>query len=67
MAEDGIFGEMALIDGAPRSAVAMAGTDVELAVITERQFLDLIASKPTFALSVLRITVRRLRNATRGI
>ncbi len=66
VAEDGIFGEMALIDGSPRSAVAIAAVDTELAVITERQFLELISSTPFFALNIMRIMARRLRRATAG-
>ena len=39
---DGIFGEMALIDDSPRSATAVALTDVTLAPIKENQFLFLV-------------------------
>jgi CRP/FNR family cyclic AMP-dependent transcriptional regulator len=43
-----IFGEMALIDDAPRSATAVAKTDVELVAISERQFLFLVSQTPFF-------------------
>src|ERR1700746_2916296 len=39
LSADNIFGEMALIDSQPRSATAIAVTDVELVPVTERQFL----------------------------
>jgi CRP-like cAMP-binding protein len=56
-----IFGEMALIDDAPRSATAMAKTDVELVPISEKQFLFLVSQTPFFALKVMRVLARRLR------
>jgi CRP/FNR family cyclic AMP-dependent transcriptional regulator len=43
---DDIFGEMALIDSEPRSATAVAITDVELVPITEKQFLFLVGQTP---------------------
>jgi CRP/FNR family transcriptional regulator, cyclic AMP receptor protein len=39
LSANSIFGEMALIDAAPRSATAVAKTDVELVPISEKQFL----------------------------
>lgn len=57
----GIFGEMGLVDGQPRSADAIAGSDVKLARITEDRFMALSTYNPFFALSVLRVTVERLR------
>ena len=56
-----IFGEMALIDDAPRSATAVAKTDVELVAISEKQFLFLVSQTPFFALKVMRVLERRLR------
>jgi CRP-like cAMP-binding protein len=58
---DSIFGEMALIDGEPRSATAIAITDVELVPVTERQFLFLVSQTPYFALKVMRVLAQRLR------
>jgi CRP/FNR family transcriptional regulator, cyclic AMP receptor protein len=56
-----IFGEMALIDDAPRSASAVAKTDVELVAVSEKQFLFLVSQTPFFALKVMRVLARRLR------
>ncbi len=56
-----IFGEMALIDDAPRSATAVAITDVELVPVSEKQFLFLVRQTPFFALKVMRVLARRLR------
>ncbi len=47
---DSIFGEMALIDNEPRSATAIAATDVELVPVSEKQFLFLVSQTPLFAL-----------------
>ena len=58
---DDIFGEMALIDSKPRSATAVAITDVELVPITEKQFLFLVGQTPYFALKVMRTLAQRLR------
>src|SRR6516164_4451094 len=58
---DNIFGEMALIDNEPRSATAMAITDVELVPISEKQFLFLVSQTPYFALKLMRILAQRLR------
>ena len=62
-----IFGEMALIDGAPRSATAIAATDVALLPISEKQFLLLVSRTPFFALNVMRILARRLRTANNAM
>ena len=63
---DGIFGEMALIDDSPRSATAVALTDVTLAPIKENQFLFLVQNAPFFALSVMRVLARRLRRQNKA-
>jgi CRP-like cAMP-binding protein len=58
---DSIFGEMALIDNEPRSATAVAVTDVELVGVSEKQFLFLVSQTPYFALKVMRVLAQRLR------
>src|SRR5258707_12485402 len=45
---DNIFGEMARIDSEPRSATAMAITDVELVPISEKQFSFSCKPNPLF-------------------
>ena len=56
-----VFGEMALIDNEPRSATALAVTDVELVAVSEKQFLFLVSQTPYFALKVMRVLAQRLR------
>ena len=62
-----IFGEMALIDAAPRSATAVAASDVTLVPVSEKQFLFLISNTPHFALNVMRVMARRLRSANKSL
>jgi CRP/FNR family transcriptional regulator, cyclic AMP receptor protein len=61
LSANNIFGEMALIDDAPRSATAVAITDVELVPIAEKQFLFLVGQTPFFALKLMRVLAGRLR------
>src|SRR5215210_5744335 len=57
----GIFGEMALIDGSPRSATARAKSDCVVAPINEKSFLFLVHETPFFAIAVMRTLADRLR------
>ena len=59
--EDGFFGEMALIDQAPRSATAIAKTDCTLIKLDERQFLFLVQETPFFAIIMMRTMAGRIR------
>ncbi|MGH6734864.1 MAG: cyclic nucleotide-binding domain-containing protein [Methyloceanibacter sp.] len=59
----GIFGEMALIDGSPRSATARAKTPCELAPINEKSFLFFVHETPYFAIAVMRTLAERLRRS----
>jgi CRP-like cAMP-binding protein len=55
------FGEMALIDQAPRVATAIAKTDCKLAVIPEKRFLFMVQTTPHFALQIMKVMADRLR------
>ena len=57
----GIFGEMALIDRAPRSASAVAVENSEVIPIDERLFVILVQDAPYFALDVMRVLAERIR------
>ena len=57
-----VFGEMALIDSAPRSATAVAVTDSTLAVINKHRFLFLVQETPMFALQVMSAMAARTRS-----
>lgn len=55
------FGEMALLEGAPRSATAIAETSVEVDVYDLEALTDRIAADPEFALAMMRSMSVRLR------
>lgn len=61
----GLFGEMALIDDAPRSASARAETHVALAPVDKDRFHELVARTPHFAVQVMRVMAERLRRLMR--
>jgi CRP-like cAMP-binding protein len=61
--QGGIFGELALVDPAPRSATAVAGQGCTLVLVQEHSFNDLVRRVPGFALEVMRVMARRLRRA----
>ena len=58
----GIVGEMALVDGAPRTADIVATKESRLVPLDEQAFMNHVHRTPFFALQVLRITVERLRS-----
>jgi CRP/FNR family transcriptional regulator, cyclic AMP receptor protein len=60
--DGGLVGEMAIIEAdIPRSATVIAGTYCELLEIDVPRFLALVANKPAFSITVLRVIARRLR------
>lgn len=65
--QGGIFGEMALIDHAPRSASALAIEDSEVIPIDERLFIILVQDAPYFALDVMRVLTDRIRRMNERI
>ena len=62
----GVFGEMALIDDAPRAAAALASVATEVAVIDKPTFLTLIAEEPEFALQIMKLMAERVRRKAGG-
>jgi CRP/FNR family transcriptional regulator, cyclic AMP receptor protein len=55
------FGEMAIIDEAPRALAAVATEATEVAVINRRMFLFLVHETPMFALQVMQSLSLRVR------
>jgi CRP/FNR family cyclic AMP-dependent transcriptional regulator len=62
--EGAIFGEIALLDGLPRTADAMAITDCELIVIERRDFIPLVHERPELGLKLIEVLCGRLRHTT---
>jgi CRP-like cAMP-binding protein len=60
--QGGIFGELALVDPAPRSATAIAGPDCTLVLVDAATFNDLVRRVPGLGLEVMKVMARRLRN-----
>jgi CRP/FNR family transcriptional regulator, cyclic AMP receptor protein len=59
-----IFGEIALLDGQPRTADAVALTDCELMVIERRDFLSFVDCEPKVAKKLIALLCARLRVAS---
>jgi CRP/FNR family cyclic AMP-dependent transcriptional regulator len=59
-----IFGEIALLDGGPRTADATAVTDCELMMIERRDFEKLIYERPEIALKLFELLCERLRRTS---
>ncbi|MGB6307516.1 MAG: Crp/Fnr family transcriptional regulator [Steroidobacteraceae bacterium] len=55
------FGEIALLDGHPRTASASATAPSDLLIVTREQFLGLLAREPRLAEHLLRLLCTRLR------
>jgi CRP/FNR family cyclic AMP-dependent transcriptional regulator len=64
---EGFFGEMALIDGGPRSATAIARIDCALVPIDLRRFTFMVQETPFFAIQIMRVMSARLRRGNRPI
>lgn len=62
-----IFGEIALLDGQPRTAEALALSDCELMVIDRRDFVPLVKSRPEIALKLIEVLCGRLRRTSEQV
>ena len=56
-----IFGELAAIDGAPRTASAVARSACRVIGLDEKQFYAALRKKPGFALMLMSVMINRLR------
>jgi CRP-like cAMP-binding protein len=61
------FGEMALLDGKPRSASAAALTKCELLVLERRDFLTLLERSSTACLNLMQLLCERIRSSDERI
>ncbi|HVY56376.1 MAG TPA: Crp/Fnr family transcriptional regulator [Xanthobacteraceae bacterium] len=62
-----IFGEIALLDGQPRTADAVAASDCELLVIERRDFLPVVHNHPEIALKLIEVLCSRLRHSSEQV
>jgi CRP-like cAMP-binding protein len=62
-----VFGEIALLDGRPRTGEAVAVTHCELFVIERRDFIPLMREEPDIALKMIDILCDRLRRTTEQV
>jgi CRP/FNR family cyclic AMP-dependent transcriptional regulator len=61
------FGEMALLDGGPRTATVTATTELSLFALTEWVYRGLLTEHPSIALRTLEAMAARLRRATKTL
>jgi CRP-like cAMP-binding protein len=62
-----IFGEIALLDGQPRTADALAVSDCELMVIDRRDFIPLISQNPQIAIKLIELLCGRIRHTSEQV
>jgi CRP/FNR family cyclic AMP-dependent transcriptional regulator len=60
------FGEMALVDGKPRSATVVASSPMTLYVFDPREFFSMLDGFPPVSRKILTTLAGRLRNARHG-
>lgn len=65
--EGEVFGEIALLDGQPRTADAVAAVDCLLMVLERRDFIPVLESSPEIAIRLLEILSGRLRRTTEQV
>lgn len=59
-----LFGEIAFLDGGPRSATVTALTRAQLFTIERRSFLRLFESQPRVGVALMEVVARRVRRLT---
>jgi CRP-like cAMP-binding protein len=62
-----VFGEMALLDPAPRLASVTAEDDTRLLRIDQESFFELMEDQPQVAQGVIRVLTRRLRDRVKDL
>jgi CRP/FNR family cyclic AMP-dependent transcriptional regulator len=61
------FGEMALVDGGPRSATIIATMEVRAMKLPRRAFLKALAQDPRIAMAIMEALAQRVRRLERGV
>jgi len=60
----GLFGEIAVLDGRPRSADAVAIGEIELLVLERRRLMPFLTGDPTIAARLIAVLCQRLRQTS---
>lgn len=63
----GILGEMAIVDGASRSAGVRAEHASEVIAIDQARFLRMVERTPFFAIRIMQVLTRRLRHTNKRV
>jgi len=63
----GLFGEIALLDGGPRTADAVTIENSELMVIDRRDFIPLMRDNPDVAMKLIELVCARLRRTSEQV
>jgi CRP-like cAMP-binding protein len=61
------FGEISLLDGGPRTASVVAETEMTLVLITQKDFLSLLAKDPEITMCLLEGMARTVRRLDRSL
>ena len=61
------FGEMALLDGGPRSATIIATSQVRVMMVQRRAFLKLLKQNPQVGLAIMESLAERVRRLERAV
>jgi CRP/FNR family transcriptional regulator, cyclic AMP receptor protein len=62
-----VFGEIAILDGQPRSATVTTLEECEMAVVDKAAFNNLLSASPSMAVKLLNVLARRVRELTTRI
>ena len=62
-----IFGEIALLDGGPRSADAIAMSDCQILILLRRDFMPILQKRTDICLILMRILCQRLRQTSEQV
>lgn len=62
-----VFGEIALLDGKPRTADATAASDCDLLVLDRAEFLPLLRANPDLALRIIALLCGRMRRTSEQV
>jgi CRP/FNR family transcriptional regulator, cyclic AMP receptor protein len=62
-----VFGEIALLDGGPRTAVATAATQCRLLSLDHRDFIPVLKDEPALAIRLLGLISHRLRQTSEQV